>query len=63
MRQLLVYDRLGEKACVGALNVVHEDWNLLQNLFSPTMKLKENGAKAANITKPTTEHKHPPNTC
>ena len=41
VRQLIGYDRLGEEACVEALNAVYEDWNLLQNLFCPTMKLKE----------------------
>jgi hypothetical protein len=41
VRQLIGYDRLGEEACVEALNTVYEDWNLLQNLFCPTMKLKE----------------------
>ena len=39
--QLIGYDRLGEEACVEALNAVYKDWNLLQNLFCPTMKLKE----------------------
>lgn len=41
VRQLIGYERLGEEACVAALNSVYEDWNLLQNLFCPTMKLKE----------------------
>lgn len=41
MRQLIGYERLGYEACVAALNAVYEDWNLLQNLFSPNMKLKE----------------------
>ncbi len=41
VRQLIGYDRLGEEVCVEALNAVYEDWNLLQNLFCPTMKLKE----------------------
>lgn len=41
VRQLIGYDRLGHEACVEALNAVYEDWNLLQNLFSPTMKLKD----------------------
>lgn len=40
VRQLIGYERLGHEACVAALNAVYEDWNLLQNLFSPTMKLK-----------------------
>ena len=40
VRQLLGYERLGEEACVAALNAVYEDWNLLQNFFCPTMKLK-----------------------
>ena len=41
VRQLIGYERLGEEACVEALNAVYEDWNLLQNLFCPTMKLKD----------------------
>ena len=41
VRQLIGYDRLGHEACVAALNAVYDDWNLLQNLFCPTMKLKE----------------------
>ncbi len=41
VRQLIGYERLGHPACVDALNAVYDDWNLLQNLFSPTMKLKE----------------------
>ena len=40
VRQLIGYERLGQEACVEALNAVYEDWNLLQNLFCPTMKLK-----------------------
>jgi hypothetical protein len=41
VRELVGYDRLGYEPCVRALNLVYEDWNLLQNLFSPTMKLKD----------------------
>ncbi len=41
VRQLVGYDRLGHPDCVAALNAVYEDWNLLQNLFCPGMKLKE----------------------
>ena len=41
VRQLVGYDRLGEPECVAALNLVYADWNLLQNIFSPTMKLKD----------------------
>lgn len=41
VRQLVGYDRLGHGECVAALNAVYEDWNLLQNLFCPGMKLKE----------------------
>jgi hypothetical protein len=40
VRQLLGYDRLGQEASVEALNEVYAEWNLLQNFFSPTMKLK-----------------------
>ncbi len=40
VRQLLGYDRLGHPGCVAALNAVYADWNLLQNFFCPTMKLK-----------------------
>jgi len=41
VRQLVGYDRLGHPDCVAALNAVYADWNLLQNFFSPTMKLKK----------------------
>lgn len=40
VRQLVGYDRLGHPGCVAALNSVYAGWNLLQNFFCPTMKLK-----------------------
>ena len=40
VRQLVGYDRLGSEACVAPLNAAYEEWNLLQNFFCPTMKLK-----------------------
>jgi hypothetical protein len=40
VRQLIGYDRLGQEASVAALNEVYAEWNLLQNFFSATMKLK-----------------------
>jgi hypothetical protein len=44
MLQLIGYDPLGEEACMEVFNAVYEDWNLLQNLFCPTMKLKDKRA-------------------
>lgn len=40
VRRLIGYERLGHEDCVAALNEVYATWNLLQNLFCPTMKLK-----------------------
>ncbi len=59
VRQLIGYDRLGHPARVAALNAVYDDWNLLPNLFCPTMKLKEKRREGGKYRK-TYHAAHPP---